>query len=238
MRTNGCFLIRSRPSTFSLIEASTISSFGLGLGDRADAVGLVDQIGRRVLGVAGDDLQRFVGGRERVLALEAHIKRGAHQQHQVRPVITVPVSQAKLSSRPCGISPSVDATRQRRPVLEAGAHQSERAIALRRVHPRSCPDPVIVVRLARRRPLAGPSRGAQMHRASRAACESSRSGIGLVGRKCGKFPAAGGRCSPPLATALRERPISTGVGAVGRRRAEFGVPKLAVANVGFVIFGC
>ena len=56
----------------------------------------------------------------------------------------MPVSQAKLSSRPWGISPSVEATVSAGPSSKPAAHQSERAIALRRIHPRSCPVPVIV----------------------------------------------------------------------------------------------
>ena len=111
MRTKGCLRISVAAVDGLADRGLDDLELGPGLGDRADAVALdlVRSVGG-VVGRLGDDLQRLIGGREGVLALEGHIERGAHQQHQVRPVITVPVSQAKLSSRPCGISPSVDCT--------------------------------------------------------------------------------------------------------------------------------
>jgi hypothetical protein len=93
--------------------------------------------------LAGDDLERLIGGRERVLALEAHIERGAHQHHRGEPGHHRAGQPGEAQLAALGNFAVGGGDRQRRPVFKPGPHQSERAIALRRIHPRSCPVPVI-----------------------------------------------------------------------------------------------
>ena len=71
----GCLQIMSRPAMFFIIDASTTSRSDLAWATGRTRLPLVS-VG--LMGLAGDDLEGFVGGRESILALEGHVERGAH----------------------------------------------------------------------------------------------------------------------------------------------------------------
>ena len=114
MRTKGCLRIMSRPSTVSRIEASTTLELGAGgrRSGRTRSPFLADSMSTTVAWFRDPVTAAAPHRRSKTCPAPGrrHKARRPSAAREVRPVITVPVSQAKLSSRPCGISPSVDCT--------------------------------------------------------------------------------------------------------------------------------
>ena len=215
MRTNGCLRIMARPSTVLADRGLDDLELGAGLRHRTNAVALDREVGGGAVGLLGDDLQRLVGGGEGVLALEGDVERRAHQHaREVRPVITVPVSQAKLSSRPCGISPSVDCTVSAGP-SSSRLSSARAALRLRCAgfNRRSCPSSACC-------PPESPGPCGPRNGMARTPARVNTGPWSVMRRQCGKTRPAPPRIRPSRAARERRQRHDS----ASRRAAAAGAP--------------
>ncbi len=219
---------------------------GFGHRHRADAVGLGDEVARR-FGPRRHNPERLIGGREGVLALEAHIKRRAHEHDRGQTGHHGAGEPRKAQLAALRDFAVGRGDRQRRSIFETGPNQCERAITLRRIHPRPCP---CLLLLSARRPPVGRGRLMRVQPSPvkpkrRVPCSDANAALFRLGGPGGRVRTARGgaaKWTPAPACSFRPSILSE-----RHRRRRLKTPRRRGFSevqigiwffVGFVIFGC